>query len=146
MNLLTKCKLIVKEKKNHGTIPLKQLFFQSTFKAQLKTNFKNLRPHFQNSFVPACFNVFCARLQNGTQKPNSSVLLSSYGCWNYWHVTGYSWHVTCDMLRVKPDTTRYISIYIYYFVLAFILNILISMLHPHTSKDWESHEWGIKKI
>ena len=60
----------------------KKLFFQSTFKAQLRFFLKNLRPHFQNSFVPTCFfYVFSARLQKGTQKsywkPNSSVILST---------------------------------------------------------------------
>ena len=27
MNILTKCKLIVKEEKNHGTVPLRRLVF-----------------------------------------------------------------------------------------------------------------------
>ena len=60
---------------------MKKLFFQSRLKTQLKRKFKNLRPHFQNSFVPTIFYVFCVRLQNGTQtsywKQNSSVILST---------------------------------------------------------------------
>ena len=63
-------------------ISFKKEKVQYIFKAQLKQKFKNLRPHFQNSFVPTVFfYVFCARLQNGTQKsywnPNSSVILST---------------------------------------------------------------------
>ena len=30
--------------------------------------FNILRPHFQNSFVPYFFNVFCAKLKDGTKK------------------------------------------------------------------------------
>ena len=55
---------------------------KSTFKTQLRIFFsKNLRPLFKKSFVPTIWYVFCARLQNGTQKsygkPNTSVLLST---------------------------------------------------------------------
>ena len=46
----------------------KKLFFQSIFTAQIRFFSKNLRPHFQNSFVPIFFYVFCPRLKNKTQK------------------------------------------------------------------------------
>ena len=34
----------------------------------IKNFFQNLRPHFQNNFVPAFLCFFCARLRNVTQK------------------------------------------------------------------------------
>ena len=48
---------------------------ESTFKAQLRVSFKNMRPDFQNSFVPTFYYVFCAMLKNETQK--SCVILST---------------------------------------------------------------------
>ena len=47
----------------------KKLFLQSTFKAQFRFFFKNLRPHFQNSFVPTFFLCFlCQAPEWNTKK------------------------------------------------------------------------------
>ena len=54
-NVLWKKKVVLKANFNQL---LKKLFFQSTFRAQLIKTFKNLRPKFQNSFVPTFFLMF----------------------------------------------------------------------------------------
>ena len=74
--LCLKCYL--RQKKSLFYIVLEKTFF---CKVHLRFVFKNMRPHFQNRFVPIFFYVFCARLKDWTQisywKPNTSVLLST---------------------------------------------------------------------
>ena len=57
-----------KNEKKMVNLLKKKKKFQGQFMAKFCIFFDILRPHFQNSFVPIFFNVFCAKLKNRTQK------------------------------------------------------------------------------
>ena len=101
-----------KKRKPLGTLKdlLWMQFFLTTKRFPIHSDLKNLRPHFQNSFVPSLFHAFFARLQNGTQtsywKPYSRVLLSRpwilhifIHFWAFWLLCGLVSNISKMFLR-----------------------------------------------